>query len=229
MGDLYAAGRLVSADGGGSARTAVSLGKGRYLHVASYGALQGALLDAINAYLRRNPYRVWMPLSDLQSQLLKEIDRQTFETVLANLCHDEKVVRKGSRVTVAGYQLLLNPGEEEETGRIEKAFLDAGLAPPLEEDVRNEVGLSPDRFRNLMTSLIEEEQLVRLTDKVTYHSDNLRIVQDMVVGHLKANPSIAVGELRDKLGVSRKYALALLEYFDNIGLTKREGDKHVAR
>jgi selenocysteine-specific elongation factor len=225
---LHGEGQLVPVGGALPGKAAVS-GELRYLHVASYDALTREVLDAIQAYLKKNAYRMWMPLADLQSQLLKEIDRQTFETILGNLCRDEKVVRKGSRVSLTGYQLRLNPGEEEKARRIEKAFRDAGLASPLEEDVRNEAGLSPDAFRNLMTCLVEQERLVRLSDKVTYHSDNLKMVQDMVARHLKANPSIAVAELRDKLGVSRKYALALLEYFDNIGLTKREGDRHVAR
>lgn len=224
---LRGEGHLVPVGGVAAGKTAVS-GETRYLHSVSYDALTREALDAIESYLKKNPYRVWMPLSDLQSHLLKQVDKQTAETLLANLCRDAKVVRKRSRVTLGGYQLRLNASEEEKAGHIEKVFRDAGFAPPLEADVRDIVGLSPDTFRNLMTCLVEQERLVRLSDKVTYHSENLKTVEDMVARHLKASSGIAVAELRDRLGVSRKYALALLEYFDTIGLTKREGDKHVA-
>ncbi len=80
-----------------------------------------------------------------------------------------------------------------------------------------------------MTSLIERERLIRVSDKVTYHTQRLQAVQQIVIDHLRANNTITVGELRDRLGVSRKYALALLEHFDNIAFTKRDGDGHVMR
>jgi len=64
---------------------------------------------------------------------------------------------------------------------------------------------------------------------VIYHTEHLRSAQEVVTDHLRKKGGLTLGELRDGLGVSRKYVVALLEHFDNIGLTRREGDRRVLR
>ncbi len=201
----------------------------RHIHAKYYVELTAKLLDAIEAYLAKHPYRLLMPLADLQSQFTKITDRQTFEATIQGLSREEKIYKKGAKIGLVGYEIKLKPVEQQLAHRIEEAFKEAGLAPPLEEDVRKAIGVSHDTFGNLMTCLIEQERLVRISEKVTYHAEHLQTVHKFVAEHLRANQSITVGELRDRLGISRKYALALLEHFDNIGFTRREGDKHVVR
>jgi selenocysteine-specific elongation factor len=201
----------------------------RCIHAETYDRLVTKLLDSIKAYFAKHPYRLLMPLADLRSQFLRLTDRQTLDTVVGDLCDRNKVYRKGAKIGLVGHDTGLEPAERELAGRIEKAFRDAGFAPALEEDVRAEIGMDSDTFRKLMISLIERGCLVRLSEKVTYHAEHLRAAQEVVAGHVKGNQNITVGELRDHLGVSRKYALALLEYFDTIGFTRREGDTHVLR
>ena len=93
--------------------------------------------------------------------------------------------------------------------------------------MRDQTGLAADAFGNVMTALIEQGRLVRLSDKVTYHSDSFRRAQEAVVAHISEAGSITVGELRDRLGLSRKYAVALLEHLDDAGVTVRKGDERV--
>ena len=80
-----------------------------------------------------------------------------------------------------------------------------------------------------MKSLIDQDKLVRLNKKVTYHRDILQDAQKIVMDHIRENQSITIAELRDKLKLSRKYTQAILEYFDNTGLTRRKEDRHVIK
>ena len=170
-----------------------------------------------------------MPVADLQSQFLRLSDRQSLETLFADLCGKKKVCRKESKVGLVGHEIKLKAGERELAEGIERVFKDAGFAPPLEEEVRKEVGADEETFKNLTSALTEQGRLVRLSDRVTYHSDPFQAARQIVMEHIQTSGGVTVAELRDRLGVSRKYALALLEYFDNIGLTRREGDRHVLR
>jgi selenocysteine-specific elongation factor len=77
--------------------------------------------------------------------------------------------------------------------------------------------------------LIEQQRLVRLGEKVTYHANVLDKVRKAATEQAKANGSITAAELRDALGVTRKYSVAILEYLDDMLVTKRLGDKHVLR
>jgi selenocysteine-specific elongation factor len=62
---------------------------------------------------------------------------------------------------------------------------------------------------------------------VTYHRDALDAAREAVAGLIERHGSVSIAELRDRLGLSRKYAQAILEHFDRTGFTKRVGDRHV--
>lgn len=111
--------------------------------------------------------------------------------------------------------------------RVETAFKKAGFASPLEEDIRRKLGINLGPYREIMRSLIEDKKLVRLDPKVTYHQATVQAAREMLLAHLARHQSITIAELRTKLGLSRKYAHAILEYFDKTGLTRRVEDRHV--
>jgi len=226
--ELLQSGKLVKIAGGGSG-TGRSVSEDRYLHVRPYDELTAKLVDLLKDYFGKNPYKLLMPLADLQSRFLKIAERQIFEGIIDDLCKKKTIYKKNSRMGLVGHEIKLRHGEQVLADEIEGIFREARFSPPLEEDVRKQIGAEPGAFTNLVDSLIERGCLVRLSDKVTYHSECVQAARGIVLEHIRKNGSITVAELRDKLGVSRKYALALLEHFDNIGLTRREGDKHVVR
>jgi selenocysteine-specific elongation factor len=78
-----------------------------------------------------------------------------------------------------------------------------------------------------LNTLLRAGTLVRLAPKVIYHRDTLEAARRAVAGLIERHGSVSIAELRDRLDLSRKYAQAILEYFDRIGYTKRVGDRHV--
>ena len=217
---LHTSGKLVK----------TAAGPDRYLHVEAYEELSEVLVDILKNYFAQYPHRLYMPEANLRSQFLELADKQLFDTVMTELSRKGVVYHKqGSRVALADHQITLDPGDEALAERIEQDFAQAGFAAPREEEVRHKIDIALDVFDRIMTSLIEQEKLVRLDEKVTYHRQYVQAAADVITALIAQNGSITVAQLRDKLGVSRKYALALLEYFDNIGLTRRSGDRHVMK
>jgi selenocysteine-specific elongation factor len=168
-----------------------------------------------------------MPFSDLRSQFLKLGDTQTLRVILDDLSQKRIVFWKNGQIGLAGHELSLKPKEQEMAGRIEQAFKQARFSSPLEEDVCRELDLNHDLFKNMIESLLQQEILARLSKKVIYHRDTLEEARQLVLEHLQQKGSMTIAELRDKLDLSRKYAQAILEHFDRIGLTKRRDDRHV--
>ncbi|MDH4272802.1 MAG: SelB C-terminal domain-containing protein, partial [Candidatus Aminicenantes bacterium] len=121
------------------------------------------------------------------------------------------------------------PRDKELTEKVAAVYRDARFASPLEEDVRKDLDLNPALFKNILDSLFQQGLLVRLADKVTYHRDTLQSARDLILGHLGRHEAITIAELRDLLKLSRKYAQAILEHFDETGLTRRVEDRHVLR
>lgn len=209
--------------------TLVKTDSEKYLYSSAYRSLVEKLLFTVKSYLSTDSFRLYMPFSDLRSQVLKLTDPQVFKMALDELLNKKIIFKKDSQIGLVGHEISLKPREQELLMRIEQAFQKARFAAPLEEDVQKRLGLRTEVFQKMMKSLIDQEKLIRLNKKVTYHAETLMATQEMVLNHLKKYQSITIAELRDRLRLSRKYAQAVLEYFDRIGLTIRKEDRHVIK
>jgi selenocysteine-specific elongation factor len=201
----------------------------RYLHANFYEELKNKSKSTVDDYLDKNPHRMAMPYEELRSKILELTDNVTFKAVIDGLVEKGILIRKNSDVSLVGYEPKLKPRDQEILHMIEQDFRMKGFASPIEEELRQKAGLNTKEFKNLMYSLFERGVLVRLSDKVVYHRDAVEKARRIVLQYLEKYPSITVAELRDLLQLSRKYATAILEYFDNIGLTKRDKDVHILR
>jgi selenocysteine-specific elongation factor len=201
----------------------------KYLHRQSYVELENKLISFVQSYLEKNPHRMFMPYEELRSRFLRLADNQILRTVLDGLLERRTIHRKDSDVSLAGYEVKMKPKDQELIQKIEDVFKRSGFAPPLEEEIRLQQGVDLKHFKNMMHSLFEGGVLVRLSKKVVFHRESVESARKIVLEQLEKNQHITVAELRDKLKLSRKYATAILEYFDAIGLTKREQDVHILR
>jgi selenocysteine-specific elongation factor len=201
----------------------------KYLHRHSCDELENKLVSFIKSYLEKNPHRMFMPYEELRSRFLRLADSQILKTVLDGLLEKKTIHRKNSDVSLIGYELKLKPKDQKLIQEIESVLKKSGFAPPLEEEIRKKIGIDLKHFKNMMHSLFERGVLVRLSKKVVFHADSVESARKIVLEQLEKNKHITVAELRDKLKLSRKYATAVLEYFDAIGLTKREQDVHILK
>ena len=201
----------------------------KYLHKSIFKVLENKSKSIVKEFLDNNPHRLAMPYEELRSKILELTDNMTFKAVVDGLVENGILIRKNSDVSIVGYESKLKPRDQEILQQIEHAFKQKGFASPIEEELRQKVGLNPKEFKNLMYNLFERGTLVRLRDKVVYHREAVEKARRIVLQYLEKYPSITVAELRDILQLSRKYATAILEYFDNIGLTKRDKDVHILK
>ncbi|MGB2908702.1 MAG: selenocysteine-specific translation elongation factor [Candidatus Aminicenantaceae bacterium] len=198
-----------------------------YLHRDSYSQLKESIQAEVKTYLEKNPYQTTLPLAELKTRLLKKTDANTFDLVLEDLKDKNQISVGQGRVGPAGYRVDLNPKDRGLADQIEQAFRRGDIKAPLESEVREQLAIPEKAFTDLMTVLLEEGRLVRLDDKVVYHTLTLHKVRSFVIEYVRRQGSITLAELRDALKFSRKYAQPILEYFDEQGLTRRQGDKRV--
>ncbi|MFC2167953.1 selenocysteine-specific translation elongation factor [Acidobacteriota bacterium] len=199
----------------------------RYLHRTSLANLKDKLLRILKNYFEKKPYESLAPSSVLRSEFLKLSENNVFRYVLAELIADKTIYEKDGKIGLSGHTVQMTSREKTTADKIDHIYKIAKYKTPIEEDVRSQVGLSPVEFKNILTGLLNQDRLVRLSNNVIYHKDTFTEVKELVVKTIKINQSITIAELRDRLRFSRKYAQAILEYFDTSGLTKRLGDKHI--
>jgi selenocysteine-specific elongation factor len=115
---------------------------------------------------------------------------------------------------------LFSPFELVKVNALLDKFAAAPFAPPSVKDARNEVG------RDLFYRMLESGDLVQVSDEVLFRKAEYDTMRDQTCAMIEKNGKVTAAEVRDLFGTSRKYALALLEHFDEIGLTIRDGDYH---
>ncbi len=200
----------------------------KYLHKTAFTRLSDRLVASVRDYFEKNPFRPTMPYSDLRADFLKEGDAPTLKLVLDALAASGTIVRKESGIGLAGREAKADPVEAGLRSQVEGAFRSARFAAPLEDELRAKLGLNPSAFNPILAGLLRSGELVRLAPKVIYHRETVEAARAAVNGLIERHGSVTIAELRDRLSLSRKYAQAILEYFDKTGFTKRVEDRHVA-
>jgi selenocysteine-specific elongation factor len=131
----------------------------------------------------------------------------------------------GETVRLRTHRVVLKEDEEQARGAIERAFEQAGLAVPAVAEVLAKSGVEPARARTLMQILLRDQRLVRIGDDLVFHHSALHQLRRMLAGRKSARFNVPV--FKEWTGISRKYAIPLLEYLDREHVTRREGNERV--
>jgi selenocysteine-specific elongation factor len=180
------------------------------------------LLRAVREFHQKNPLLPGIPKQDLRGRELPDSPPFLIDAILAQ---EKQIVVEGENVRLASHRLVLKQDEEQARAAIESAFEQAGLAVPALPDVLAKSGVEAARARSLLQILLREKRLVRVSDDLVFHHTAMEKLRAMLSAHKAAR--FNVGTFKDWTGISRKYAIPLLEYLDRERVTRREGDERV--
>jgi len=180
------------------------------------------LTRAVREFHQRNPLLPGIPKQDLRGRELPDAPAFLFDVLLAQA---REIVVEGENVRLATHKLVLKQDEEQARSAIEHAFEQAGLAVPALPEVLAKSGVESARARSLLQILLREKRLIRVSDDLVFHHAAMEKLRQMLAVHKAAR--FSVGAFKDWTGVSRKYAIPLLEYLDRERVTRRDGDERV--
>jgi selenocysteine-specific elongation factor len=180
------------------------------------------LLLAVREFHRKNPLLPGIPKQDLRGRELPDSPAFLIDAILAQ---ENQIVVEGENVRLAIHKLVLKQDEEQARTAIERAFEQAGLAVPALPDVLAKSGVEAARARSLLQILLREKRLIRVSDDLVFHHTAMEKLRTMLAAHKAAR--FNVGTFKDWTGISRKYAIPLLEYLDRERVTRRDGDERV--
>jgi selenocysteine-specific elongation factor len=216
LGELEARGRIVAVE------------REWYLHADSQARLRGLILSALEQYHRANPLRPGMGREELRGRA-GGADERVFTHVLAALEAEGAVRSDRDKVRLASHEVRLTPEQQRIVEQVEQAFLEAEAAPPSPEEALARAGVQGDEEHELFQVLLDARKLVRVKESLFFHARALEIVQDKVVALLRERKEIGPQDIKDLLGISRKYAIPLLEHLDARRVTARVGERRVLR
>lgn len=152
---------------------------------------------------------------------------EIFAGVLERLASAKKLIIAGEVVQAPGRGVAMKSDESESKRVIEDAFANAGLQVPALKDVLAGVKLDRMRAQQVVTLLLRDRVLVKVSEELVFHQSALQSLREKVVGAKSASPKIDVARFKELTGLTRKYAIPLLEWLDRERVTKRVGEERV--
>ncbi|MFZ0818605.1 MAG: selenocysteine-specific translation elongation factor [Candidatus Acidiferrales bacterium] len=175
-----------------------------------------------------NPLAAGIPKEDLRARVAKDLAPEIFQAALDELVRAGELAVSGDTVKRAGHTVKLADDEDHARREIEAAFAKAGLTVPATKDILAKLGIDSKRAYGVLQLLLREKVLVRLTEDLVFHASAIDALKKTLSARKqKQGARISVSAFKELTGVSRKYAIPLLEYLDRNGVTRREGDERV--
>jgi selenocysteine-specific elongation factor len=194
----------------------------------SFDEVQQKINSRVEKFHKENPLLPGISREDLRSSLGKRVRPEAFRAALDALLAQKKLDAHGEIVKRAGATISLDPEEARAKEQIEKAFASAGLAVPSVKEVLSKLPVEPKRAEKILQILLRDKVLVRVTPDLIFHRDALAQLRDRLsVFKKNKGERISVPVFKELTGITRKYAIPLLEYLDRERVTRRAGDERV--
>lgn len=206
--------------------------EGVYISRIVFEKLSNSVVQTIEAHHKREPLVKGIQRETLREKLFSHSPVEVFRFVLGELENDKKIVSDKDIVRAASHNLELSKEDETLRGKLEQVYKDAALEAPTLEEAFQKAGIAANKRehgRKILQLLIDGGFVVRVSGDMFFH----RTALDDLISRLKdfaaasKDRLIDVPAFKDMAGVSRKYAIPLLEYFDRERITRRAGDKRI--
>ena len=185
-----------------------------YIHKKKYEEVLEKLKKLLVEYHNRFKLKVGIPKIEVLSKF-KLSQKETLELLDLFIANNE-IRLEGNLVAEKDFVVNYDKKQLAEKERIEKALLEGGFTPPTIKDLTNGEKTKVEILESLIDNTI-----VRLDADLVLHANVLKEAIQKVEDHFSANEQMGLAEFRDMTGSSRKYSMAILEYIDKLGITRR--------
>ena len=175
----------------------------------------------LEAFHRGYPLRRGLPKEELRTRL--GADSRLFVRELERLKSDGVATEDGPFVRLLAHSVTFSAEQERQVAALLDVLREAGVAPPDRTDLEAELGISSE----LVDALIAQGRLVEVAAALLYDRETLSAIISRIKADIEQHGPRTVAQIRDLLGASRKYSLALVNYTDEHKITRRVGDERV--
>jgi selenocysteine-specific elongation factor len=193
-----------------------------FVHSAAVSALRQLVPETLTLFHQKNPLVPGMGKEVLRERF--HLSPEVFAAAIDLLLRDGKIEVQGDFVRLPGHGVSMKDEEAESKKQIEEAFAVAGLKVPALKEVLTGLKVDRTRAQKIVTLLLREKILVKVSEELVFHREALEELRGLVATQKTKSPRMDVALFKEMTGVSRKYAIPLLEYLDRERITRRVGD-----
>ena len=189
------------------------------IHTDYLNRLKDSAVKLLESYHKENPLREGMKKDEFRNKLIKYEDISVVDKITDSLVNRKVLKYVNNCVALADFEVQQDNNQQE----IENAFLQGGFSPESPDQIAARFP-KVKNFKQVLESLVNTGKLVRVEEKILLHADYYNKALTLAKAHVDQNGQITLAEMRDLMGASRKFAVAVLEYWDKRGITKKVGD-----
>ncbi|HTP64109.1 MAG TPA: selenocysteine-specific translation elongation factor [Geobacteraceae bacterium] len=200
-----------------------------FLAGGAFAGLKEALLAGVERYLLDNPMKDSIGKEELKGHLPGRSDPRFFGSLLASLERGGKVAIDRDLVRLPGFKRAADTDLAGLQAKIADLLQKGGIEPLTTRELGELLKLDEKELNGHLNHLIRDERAIKVAGDLFYAPEPLLEIRDKLVARLKEKGEITPAEFREITGLSRKFMIPLLEYFDREKVTIRVGDRRLLR
>ena len=165
-----------------------------------------------------------MSKEELKSKFPAALGTRPFNLMLNQMIKDKAVVSEDNVVRMASYKVSLGVDQADIKKKILNAYLNNGLTPPYFKELKKSFDIETSLAKDVLMLLMDEGMIVKAKEDLYFDAQAVKDLQKRLVDFLKNHGEISTPQFKEMTGVSRKYLIPLIEYFDAQNVTIRIGD-----
>ena len=190
-------------------------------HSSEEMRLKRETLDLLKTFHKENPYKFGMGKSLLKNKLYPKIKQNVFDQIIYKFICENEIKKYKEYLSLSDFEI----NEDKTFQDIEKVLVNAYQKAEFDFVRLSEISFNYDEniVRDILNVLIDKEKIVKINDEMFTLKTLMDKAEKIVVEKLQKDNLITISELRDALKTSRKSAKPMLEYFDNMKVTRKNG------
>jgi selenocysteine-specific elongation factor len=190
----------------------------------SYHALAAEVIEMLAEHHRREPLSLGLSREEVRDRVFGQVRPEIFRAVVARLDEEGKVAAERDALRLASHHPAVTGSDEADKNTLEGAFKSSGLQARTIEEAAAAAGIEIEHARKLYNLLASAKCVIRIGDFV-FHADSIEDLKTRVRAQKPINPKMDVALFKEITGgLTRKYAIPLLEYLDRERVTRRTGN-----
>lgn len=202
-------------------------GEAIYVHTDSWQLLLERIEEALSGYHRTNPLKTGVSRNELRLRVAGEPPVGLVEHAIDCLLSQEVLTPVGPLLRMANHRIRFSGEQRRIRKEILVLLLEGRAAPPDLNEIGTQLPQNSAEVHAVAAAMQAMGEIVRLDEYLMFPPHTLEEIEQGLVGYLQRNREMSVSAFRDLVGTTRKYAVPLLNYFDNRGVTIRQGDVRV--
>ena len=204
------------------------------IHTSAFDELTENMLQALGRFHKANPLVAGMSKEGLRGQAsfpahgsFVNPSPAAFHAALESLTAAQRVQVRDEMVWLAGRGVQMDSQEAAAKQEISRAFEQAGLRVPSTTEVLASLSVDRTRAEKILQMLLKEKALHKVAEGLIFHRSALEGLRKLLEKQKARDNRLSISTFKELTGVSRKYAIPLLEYLDRERVTRRSGDERV--